>query len=134
MFCIENNRKKILEWFIQLCLAVKYLHDSRIIHRDIKVHNTFLTSEGIVRDLFEKELKLNKIKLGDFGISKQLDKTGELASTQIGTPFYLTPEMCSHSTSSHKSDIWMLGCILHELCSLEKPFSGDNIPVIYYLE
>jgi len=113
------TEEKILGWFTQICLAVQYLHDNRIIHRDIKVHNTFLTSQGI-------------IKLGDFGISKQLEQTGDLASTQTGTPFYLTPEMCLQSTSSHKSDIWMLGCILHELCSLEKPFSGDNIPNVIH--
>jgi len=113
------TEERILGWFTQICLAVQYLHDNRIIHRDIKVHNTFLTSEGI-------------IKLGDFGISKQLEQTGDLASTQTGTPFYLTPEMCLQSTSSHKSDIWMLGCILHELCSLEKPFSGDNIPNVIH--
>jgi len=67
--------------------------------------------------------------LGDFGISKQLENTGDLGTTWLGTPFYVSPEMLSHSISSFKSDIWMLGCLLHELCSLEKPFPGENIHV-----
>lgn len=112
-FCEDQ----IIEWFVQICLALKQLHDHHIIHRDIKIHNTFLTSNGLV-------------KLGDFGISKQLESTGDLGTTWLGTPFYVSPEMLSHSISSFKSDIWMLGCLLHELCSLEKPFPGENIHLI----
>jgi len=112
-FCEDQ----IMEWFVQICLALKQLHDNHIIHRDIKIHNTFLTSNGLV-------------KLGDFGISKQLENTGDLGTTWLGTPFYVSPEMLSHSISSFKSDIWMLGCLLHELCSLEKPFPGENIHAI----
>ena len=71
-----------------------------------------------------------QIKLGDFGISKKLESTDEFASTSLGTPYYLSPEMCISSTYNHKSDIWMMGCLLHELCSLEKPFSGDSLQVV----
>jgi len=106
------SEEQIIEWFCQICLAVQHLHENRIIHRDIKVHNVFLTSSGFV-------------KLGDFGISKQLEHSTDLSQTQIGTPLYLPPEMVKSSTSSSKSDIWMLGCLLHELCSLEKPFKGE---------
>ncbi len=119
-----------MEWFCQICLAVQHLHDNRIIHRDIKVHNIFLTSSGLVNKFFsEKFSQILKVKLGDFGISKQLENSSDLSQTQIGTPLYLTPEMVMSSTSSNKSDIWMLGCLLHELCSLEKPFKGESFPV-----
>lgn len=60
---------------------------------------------------------LLKIKLGDFGISRSLENTFELASTSIGTPFYLSPEICKSASYNHKIDIWLLGCTLYELCS-----------------
>jgi NIMA (never in mitosis gene a)-related kinase len=58
------------------------------------------------------------VKLGDFGISKILEHTTELARTSIGTPYYLSPEICDSMEYNHKIDIWMLGCTLYELCSL----------------
>eukprot|EP01017_Pseudomicrothorax_dubius_P025190 TRINITY_DN2692_c0_g3_i1.p1 TRINITY_DN2692_c0_g3~~TRINITY_DN2692_c0_g3_i1.p1 ORF type:complete len:278 (-),score=49.95 TRINITY_DN2692_c0_g3_i1:3-836(-) len=106
--------KEILEWVAQLLLAVKYLHDNKILHRDIKVQNIFLTSDG-------------RIKLGDFGISKKLDCTAELAKTSLGTPYYLSPEMCRSQSYSYKSDLWMLGCTIYEICTLEKPFNGSSL-------
>jgi NIMA (never in mitosis gene a)-related kinase len=70
--------EQILDWFVQLTLAVKYIHDRRILHRDIKSQNVFLTRTGLV-------------KLGDFGISRVLDGTHDFANTCIGTPYYLSP-------------------------------------------
>jgi NIMA (never in mitosis gene a)-related kinase len=54
----------------------------------------------------------------------------DLASTLIGTPYYLSPEICLSQKYNYKIDIWMLGCALYELCALEKPFMGDSINVI----
>ena len=59
-----------------------------------------------------------------------MQDSSELAQTSLGTPYYLSPELCSASPYGKKTDIWMLGCLLYELCSLEKPFSGENITVI----
>lgn len=50
------------------------------------------------------------------------------ANTLLGTPFYLSPEMCEGKTYGAKSDIWAAGCILYEMISLRKPFMSDNIP------
>ena len=83
-------------------------------HRDIKTQNIFIDSEGT-------------IKLADFGISKMLEHTNLLASTVVGTPYYLSPEACSNKGYNYKSDIWSLGCVLYELCTLEHPFNADNI-------
>ena len=89
--CFEE--KCVRRWFTQLTLAVKYLHDLKILHRDLKTQNIFLTkrtpgsSNPCTR---ERE----DIKLGDFGIARVLDGTGEQAKTAIGTPFYMSPEIC----------------------------------------
>jgi hypothetical protein len=67
------------------------------------------------------------LKLGDFGIAKQLSCTAACARTQIGTPYYLSPELCQEKPYSWSSDIWAMGCILYELCMLKVPFDASNI-------
>ncbi len=62
------------------------------------------------------------LKIGDFGISKSLDKTLMAATTMVGTPYYLSPEMVEGKSYSTKADIWALGVILYQLCSLKLPF------------
>ena len=105
---------QILDWFVQICLAMKYIHDRKILHRDMKPQNVFLSSGNIV-------------KLGDFGIAKTLDHTGDMAKTAIGTPLYCSPEICIGKKYNSKSDIWSLGCVLYELCTLRRPFTGRNV-------
>ena len=65
---------QILDWFVQICLALKHVHDRKVLHRDIKSQNVFLSKGG-------------KVKLGDFGVAKVLDTTLAMASTAIGTPY-----------------------------------------------
>lgn len=109
-FCEEI----ILNWFVQLCFAIKYIHSKNILHRDLKLSNIFLTSKG-------------NIKLGDFGIAKILSSKDELAKTLVGTPYYLSPELCLKKPYNHKSDIWSLGCILYEMMYLKHAFEADSI-------
>lgn len=71
---------QILDWFVQIALAIKHIHDHRILHRDLKTQNIFLTKKG-------------GIKLGDFGIARVLQHTSDCAKTAIGTPYYLSPEI-----------------------------------------
>ena len=66
------SEERILDWFVQMCLALKHIHDRKILHRDLKTANIFVMSGGM-------------LKLGDFGIAKVLANTGELAKTAIGT-------------------------------------------------
>lgn len=93
------------------------MHDKKIIHRDLKCQNIFLTSD-------------NMVKLGDFGIARMLSNTRENAKTLVGTPYYLSPEIIENKPYSFKSDIWALGVILYELCALKPPFTGDSLPFL----
>ena len=103
---------KILDWFVQICLALKHIHDRKILHRDIKCQNIFLMKNGMV-------------KMGDFGIAKVLDHTTQFSKTAIGTPYYLSPEICQGKAYDQKSDVWSLGCVLYELCTLQHAFDSN---------
>uniref|UniRef100_A0A6I8N7E3 non-specific serine/threonine protein kinase n=1 Tax=Ornithorhynchus anatinus TaxID=9258 RepID=A0A6I8N7E3_ORNAN len=106
--------EQIMDWFVQICLALKHVHDRKILHRDIKSQNIFLTKDGTVQ-------------LGDFGIARVLNSTVELARTCIGTPYYLSPEICENKPYNNKSDIWALGCVLYEMCTLKHAFEAGNM-------
>eukprot|EP00002_Diphylleia_rotans_P014840 TRINITY_DN2885_c0_g1_i14.p1 TRINITY_DN2885_c0_g1~~TRINITY_DN2885_c0_g1_i14.p1 ORF type:complete len:348 (+),score=2.64 TRINITY_DN2885_c0_g1_i14:50-1093(+) len=82
----------IWKWFLQICLGLKHLHDKRILHRDIKSTNVFLDSE-------------ENIKIGDLGLARVLDYSSQLASTMVGTPYYLSPELCENRPYNGNSGI-----------------------------
>lgn len=105
---------QILRWLTQAILALKHMHEKHILHRDLKSSNFFLG-------------KKQTLRVGDFGIAKELASTVALAKTQIGTPYYLSPEVCQGKNYSYASDIWSLGCVLHELCALRVPFDAKNL-------
>lgn len=67
----------------------------------------------------------NSVKLGDFGLSK-LMQSHDFASTYVGTPFYMSPEICAAERYTLHSDIWSLGCIMYELCAKEPPFNAKT--------
>ncbi|KAI0476252.1 kinase-like protein [Xylariaceae sp. FL0804] len=83
-----------------------------ILHRDLKPENVFLGSN-------------NSVKLGDFGLSKMI-QSHDFASTYVGTPFYMSPEICAAERYTLKSDIWSLGCVIYELCAREPPFNAKS--------
>ena len=68
----------------------------------------------------------NKIKIGDLGVAKIMENIENFATSKVGTPYYLSPEVCEDRPYNYKSDIWSLGCILYELCSLKHPFEAKN--------
>lgn len=111
---IHMDEGKVLDIFVQCCLAIKHIHDRKVLHRDIKTQNIFLTKHHIV-------------KLGDFGIARVLKNTMELARTCIGTPYYLSPEIVENRPYNNKSDIWSLGCVLYELATLKHAFEAGNM-------
>ncbi|XP_060089203.1 serine/threonine-protein kinase Nek3-like [Heteronotia binoei] len=103
----------ILNWFAQICLGVKYIHDRHVLHRDIKSKNMLLTQNG-------------KVKLGDFGSALLLASPKAYACSYVGTPYYVPPEIWENEPYNNKSDIWSLGCILYELCTLKHPFQASS--------
>lgn len=111
------REEQILDWFTQICLAIKHIHDRKIVHRDLKSMNIFITKMGI-------------IKLGDFGISKILSHTNEFLSTFVGTWHYMSPEIINSQPYNFKTDIWSLGVLLYEMCTGKLPFRGSNDFVI----
>jgi NIMA (never in mitosis gene a)-related kinase len=117
---IKNRRnrlmseKQVVNIAVQISLAMKHVHDRKILHRDLKSGNIFLTKSGVV-------------KLGDFGIARVLRNTGELASTQIGTPYFMSPEILQSKRYNSKTDIWSLGCVFFELAALKVPFNGSSM-------
>ena len=116
---IEGRREgiaetAILDYFVQICLAVKHIHDRKIVHRDLKAQNIFLQKTGIV-------------KIGDFGIAKVMTHTKEHARSIVGTPNYLSPEIVQNQPYSYKSDVWALGVLLYEMCTLRLPFQALSI-------
>lgn len=108
---LKNWKKKgelldegvVVNWFIQLLFGVKALHSKNVLHRDLKSANVFLTSN-------------KTLKIGDFGISKVLDNTS--AKTFVGTPYYLSPEVCENRPYNLSSDLWSLGCVIYEMCTM----------------
>jgi hypothetical protein len=129
------EEKHVWDIAFQLLLALHDCHSrpEKILHRDIKPANIFIDRNGTV-------------KLGDFGLARVLGKESFFAHTNVGTPFYMSPEQinekpCVHHACSplprlrycnslrrynEKSDMWSLGCLLYEMCSLHPPFEASN--------
>ena len=96
------KEKIIIDIIKQICLGLQAIHNGNIIHRDLKPENI----------LFDDINKIDfKIKIGDFGISKKAPNT----LTQIGTNFYIAPEIMQGKKYNNKVDIYSLGCIIYEL-------------------
>ncbi|KAM7155115.1 serine/threonine-protein kinase Nek9 isoform 2-T2 [Molossus nigricans] len=116
---ILRQKDKLFEeemviWYLfQIVSAVSCIHKAGILHRDIKTLNIFLT-------------KANLIKLGDYGLAKKLNSEYSMAETLVGTPYYMSPELCQGVKYNFKSDIWAVGCVIFELLTLKRTFDATN--------
>ncbi|CAR23744.1 serine/threonine protein kinase KIN3 [Lachancea thermotolerans CBS 6340] len=100
-----------------------------VIHRDLKPGNIFLSTERVPDPLAAPQtLDYSKVsvKLGDFGLAKALGASVEFATTYVGTPYYMSPEVLMDQPYSPLSDIWSLGCVIYEMCTLRPPFQAKT--------
>eukprot|EP00922_Rhytidocystis_sp_ex-Travisia-forbesii_P036116 GHVS01053596.1.p1 GENE.GHVS01053596.1~~GHVS01053596.1.p1 ORF type:complete len:1719 (-),score=275.18 GHVS01053596.1:356-5512(-) len=104
---------ELIQWLVQLCEGLKYVHDRKILHRDLKPSNILLDNNS-------------NVKIGDFGISRVMNATLAVAVTAVGTPQYMSPEMCENKPYTFKSDVWALGCVLYEIACLRNAFVGGS--------
>ena len=112
----ELIEEKLIYYIIyQICLGIKEIHNKQVIHRDLKPENIFMN-------------KNNEIKIGDFGISKELNSYKKYTKTnkKQGTLYYTSPEILNEGIYNDKADIWSLGCIIYELFHLSTHFL-DNM-------
>lgn len=124
-FFMKNSAKALAErtiWrlFLRIALGLEYLHSKRILHRDIKSENIFLTG-------------VDEVRIGDLGLARMLGSTTMMASTLCGTPKYLSPEEASGTTRyDEKCDVWALGVIVYEMCSEKHmgPFLAQSLPAL----
>ena len=110
-----KNFPEIVVWqyFIQILKGLAYLNKHHIVHRDIKPPNLFLNSD------------LNTIKIGDMNISKVLKN--DMATTQIGSPSYLAPEVWDGRPYDAMCDIWSLGCCIYQMMTLRVPYEARSM-------
>lgn len=99
------DTNSILDWISQIILGVQLMHSKRILHRDLKSQNLFLTKDGV-------------LKIGDFGIAKELETIKKLTETNVGTPYFMSPEVVRGEPYGEKADVWAIGVILYEMTFL----------------
>ena len=119
-----KRRKKLTElevqcYAVQIIKALKYLHSHRVIHRDLKLGNLFISEKM-------------EIKVGDFGLATKLEFDGERKRTVCGTPNYIAPEILEGKTGhSYEVDVWSLGVIMYTLIIGKPPFETNNVKETY---
>ena len=121
----RRERTYVDEYFVwkimaQCVLALKECHrriengvKKPILHRDLKPANILLDVE-------------RNVKIADFGLAKELSSKSQLAQTNLGTPYYMAPEIINEKDYDEKADIWSLGCLVYELAALKPPFDAGN--------
>uniref|UniRef100_A0A3Q3L9M7 Serine/threonine-protein kinase PLK n=1 Tax=Mastacembelus armatus TaxID=205130 RepID=A0A3Q3L9M7_9TELE len=120
---LHKRRKAVTEpearyYMTQLLKGVQYLHNNRVIHRDLKLGNIFLNDDM-------------DLKIGDFGLATKIEFDGERKKTLCGTPNYIAPEVLCKKGHSYEVDVWSLGCILYTLLVGKPPFETSCLKETY---
>ncbi|KAJ9444671.1 putative serine/threonine-protein kinase nek3 [Diplonema papillatum] len=108
------KESRVLDWFIQIALAIRHAGKQHILHRDLKSQNILISKD-------------HTLKLADFGISRSLGNTWDKAHTFVGTPYYLAPELVLRQPYDIQVDAWALGVVLCEMLTLSHPFTGKDM-------
>ncbi|XP_036828407.1 serine/threonine-protein kinase PLK1-like isoform X2 [Oncorhynchus mykiss] len=120
---LHKRRKAVTEpearyYMMQLVKGCQYLHNNRVIHRDLKLGNIFLSDDM-------------DVKIGDFGLATTIEFDGERKKTLCGTPNYIAPEVLCKKGHSFEVDVWSLGCILYTLLVGKPPFETSCLKETY---
>ncbi|XP_074201490.1 serine/threonine-protein kinase Nek10 isoform X4 [Camelus bactrianus] len=108
------SEERLWKIFIQLCLALRYLHkEKRIVHRDLTPNNIMLGDK-------------DRVTVTDFGLAKQKQESSKLTSV-VGTILYSCPEVLKSEPYGEKADVWAAGCILYQMATLNPPFYSTNM-------
>jgi len=102
----------------QVTRGLHHLQTRRMLHRDVKPENILHNAEG-------------KVKLTDFGISKDLNSTVGVAATFVGTASYMSPERAMGKDYSYPSDVWSAGIVVYELATGKYPFPSTSFLELY---
>lgn len=113
--------REAVDLAIQICDALQYAHQQGIVHRDLKPSNLMITRDG-------------RVKLTDFGIAKDLDRTALTAPGRtLGTAAYMAPEQIRGTPAvSHKTDLYALGAVLYQMLVGPPPFTGASAVVLMH--
>uniref|UniRef100_A0A3P8ULK4 Serine/threonine-protein kinase PLK n=1 Tax=Cynoglossus semilaevis TaxID=244447 RepID=A0A3P8ULK4_CYNSE len=120
---LHKRRKAVTEpearyYMMQMLRGVQYLHNNKVIHRDLKLGNIFLNEDM-------------DAKIGDFGLATKIEFDGERKKTLCGTPNYIAPEVLCKKGHSYEVDVWSLGCILYTLLVGKPPFETSCLKETY---
>ncbi|XP_036926609.1 serine/threonine-protein kinase Nek10 isoform X3 [Sturnira hondurensis] len=111
---LHFTEERLWKIFIQLCLALRYLHkEKRIVHRDLTPNNIMLGDK-------------DRVTVTDFGLAKQKQESSKLTSV-VGTILYSCPEVLKSEPYGEKADVWAAGCILYQMATLNPPFYSTNV-------
>jgi serine/threonine protein kinase/outer membrane protein assembly factor BamB len=105
-----------LNWMKQLAAGLSFAHKRGVVHQDIKADNIFITNEG-------------DLKIGDFGLARLLVGRVYLnsATKGMGTPAYMSPELCRGEQQDHRSDIYSMGILFFEMCTGQLPYRAQGM-------
>ncbi len=120
-FCHKESLlpiSKVIEVLIAACKALDYAHRKGVVHRDIKPSNIMFAKAG-------------GIKITDFGVAR-IKSEQTISKGIVGSPSYMSPEQVKEAPVEDKSDIFSLGCVMYEMLTGQKAFSGDNYFSIMY--